>query len=175
MPAPNIRPDAYLSRILDLAIHAQPYWTIKRNFLFAPSFPSIIREFYCFSLQLFGRWPFSWAGGGVGKGSWLAGSGSRKGRNRDEKNLLSRGLNQATFSSLQHLCCCSPENPKIDKIPVNVDIEIGVVQPALDGAWMERERWGAISATAQLFQIYLSFARTEIKLTRQSPKYLKCN
>lgn len=80
MPAPNIRPDAYLSRILDLAIHAQACWTIKRNFLFAPTFPSIIREFYCFLLQLFRRWPFSWVW------RWGGGGGRRKlaGRKKEE-------------------------------------------------------------------------------------------
>lgn len=73
MLAHNIRPDAYLSRkILDLAIHAQRYRTIKRNFLFAPTFPSIIREFYCFSLQLFVRWPFFFGARRWGEGSWLA-------------------------------------------------------------------------------------------------------
>lgn len=117
---------------------------LKGIFLLVGSFPSIIREFYCFSLQLFQKVALFSVGGKEAGKQWV-----QKRKKQRRKNLLSCGLNQATFSSLQHLCCCTPENPKIDKIPVNVDIEIGVVQPAL-GEWMER--WGQFRQPHSFFK-----------------------
>lgn len=156
----NIRPDAYLSRIQALAIHAQPYWTIKGIFCSLEVFPSIIREFYCFSLQLFQKVALFSAG--------RRKLGAEKEETETEKFI------ELWIKSGNFLVSAAPENPKIDKIPVNVDIEIGVVQPTLENGSRDGGDFGNRTAFSNKLELCSNRNKSYLP-SRQSPKYLKCN
>jgi hypothetical protein len=88
-----------------------------------------MREFYCFSLQLFRKVPFCrLRRASDGCGGWRTPGGGRRARREMGKAF---GLNRATFCRsvlssasfwLRLLLLYCAENPKIDKIPVNMSM-----------------------------------------------------